>query len=196
MTHTSDLVCGHPSVDYSRVSYVWSDKFPTKDVVHGVQAAVVEGGHIRERASGVGPLDSEGLYRVEHSGHRVTWVPDGADVLKKRLLVFAHLERAGHREVGATMARSDRYSMRVHGNTLSHFTLGDYVLVARVSGQGRRHKLRCTWTGPWRVANDEKEHVYAVHRRRTVRGPRGEDEVLRRWSALDNRGAPRGFPTV
>ena len=33
----------------------------------------------------------------------------GADSLKKRLLVYAHLEGAGHREVEATMARLERH---------------------------------------------------------------------------------------
>ena len=42
------------------------------------------------------------------------------------------------------------------------FTVGDYVLVARVRTQGRQNKLVGTWTGPWRVVNDDKEHVYSV----------------------------------
>ena len=42
------------------------------------------------------------------------------------------------------------------------FTVGDYVLVARVSRQGKHRKLMSTWTGPWRVANGDKERVYAV----------------------------------
>ena len=46
---------------------------------------------------------------MEHHGHRVIWVPSGADSLKKRLLVCAHLEGAGHRGVDATMARLKRY---------------------------------------------------------------------------------------
>ena len=32
----------------------------------------------------------------------------------------------------------------------------------RVSTQGKHRKLMSTWTGPWRVANDDKEHVYAL----------------------------------
>ena len=54
-------------------------------------------------------LDSEGLYRVEHHGYRVIWVPAGADSLKKRLLVFAHLEGTGHRGVDATMSRLEQH---------------------------------------------------------------------------------------
>ena len=45
---------------------------------------------------------------------------------------------------------------------LPHFTVGDYVLVARVSRQGKHRKLKSTWTGPWRVANADKEQMYAV----------------------------------
>ena len=32
------------------------------------------------------------------------------------------------------------------GKTLPHFTVGDYVLVARVSRQGKHCKLMSTWT--------------------------------------------------
>ena len=45
---------------------------------------------------------------------------------------------------------------------LPHFTVGDYFLVARVSKQGKHRKLMSTWTWLWRVANDDKEHVYAA----------------------------------
>ena len=110
---------------------------------------------------GVASRDSEGLYRVEYQGHRMIWVPAGADSLKKRLLVSAHLEGTGHRGVDATMARLERHCVWDRGKTLPHFTVGDYVLVARVSRQDKHRKLMSTWTGPWRVANDDKEHVYA-----------------------------------
>ena len=139
--------------------FAGSDKFPT-EVVHGVQAAAAEGG--RDTAMGVASLDSEGLYRVEHHGHRVIWVPTGDDSLEKRLLVCAHLEGIEHRGVDATMARLERHLVWDRGKTLPHFTVGDYVLVARVSTQGKHRKLMSTWTGPWRVANDDKEHVYVV----------------------------------
>ena len=99
---------------------------------------------------------------MEHRGHRVIWVPGGAYSLKKRLLLCAHLEGAGHCGVDAAMARFERHRVWDRGKTLPHFTVGDYVLVARVSRQGKRRKLKSTLTGPWRVANDDKEHVYAV----------------------------------
>ena len=48
------------------------------------------------------------------------------------------------------------------GKTLPHFTVGDCVLVAPVSKQGKHRKLMSTWAGPWRVGIDDEEHVYAV----------------------------------
>ena len=92
-----------------RVSFRWERKFPTKEVVRDVQAAASRGGPNLDTASGVAPLGSEGLYCEEHDGDRVIWVQTGADSLKKRLLVYAHLEGAGHRRVEATMARLDRH---------------------------------------------------------------------------------------
>ena len=52
---------------------------------------------------------SEGLYRVEHEGHGVTWVTALADSLKKRLLVSAHLEGPGDVKVDVTIARLGRH---------------------------------------------------------------------------------------
>ena len=149
----------HASVKYTEMLFAGSDKFPTKEVVHGVQAAATEGGPTRDTAMGVASLDSEGLYRVEHHVHRVIWVPAGADSLKKPLLVCAHLEGTGHRGVDATMARRDQHCVYNRGKTLQHFTVGDYVLVARESRQGKHRKLMSTWTGPWRVANNNKARV-------------------------------------
>ena len=50
------------------------------------------------------------------------------DSLKKRLLVCAHLEGAGHRGIDATMARLERQCVWKRGKTLPRFTV--YVLVA------------------------------------------------------------------
>ena len=44
--------------------------------------------------------------------------------------------------------------------TLPHFTVDDYVLVAGLTRQSKHRKPMTT--GPWRVANDDKEHMYAV----------------------------------
>ena len=68
-------------------------------------------------------LDSERLYRVEHHGHRLIWVPVAADSLEKRRLVRACLEGGGHCGVDATMARRERYCVWDRGKTLPHFTV-------------------------------------------------------------------------
>ena len=119
----------HASVKYTEVLFAGSDRFPTKEVVRGVQAAAAEGGPTRDTAMGVASLDSEGLYRVEHHDHRVIWVPAVADSLKNRLLVCAHVEGTGHRGVGATMAWLERHCVWDRGKTLPQFTSGDYVRV-------------------------------------------------------------------
>ena len=75
-------------------------------------------------------------------------VPDGADSLKNRLLVYAHLEGGRHRGVNVTMARLKRHCVWDRGKTLAYFTVGDNVLVARASRQGKHRKLMRTWTGP------------------------------------------------
>ena len=89
-------VCVHASVKYTEVLFAGSDKFPTKDVMNGVQTAAAEGGPTLDTALGLASLDSEGLNRVEHYGHRLIWAPARAESLKKRLLVCAHLEGTGH----------------------------------------------------------------------------------------------------
>ena len=91
VTRSEGPVCGHASVKYTEKIFAGSGKFPTKEVVRGVQAAAAEGGPTRDTAMGVPSVDSEGLYRVGHHGHRMIWVPAGADSLEKRLLVCAHL---------------------------------------------------------------------------------------------------------
>ena len=146
---------GPASVKYTEVLFVGSEKFPTREIVCGVQGAAAEGGPTLDTALGVASLDSEGV-RLEHHGHRVIGVPAGADSLKKRQLVCAHLEGAGHRGVDATMARLERHCVWDRGKTLPHFTVGDYVVVSRVFRQGKRPRLKRTCTGPWRVANDGK----------------------------------------
>ena len=133
VTRSEGPVCAHASVKYTEVLFAGSDKFRTKEVVRGVQGPPAEGGPARYTAMGVASLDCEGLYRVEHHSHRVMWVSAGADFLKTRLLVCAHLEGTGHRGVDATMARLERHCVWDCGKTLLRFTTGDYVLVARVS---------------------------------------------------------------
>ena len=97
---------------------------------------------------------------------------------------------------------TDRRHHRAHGSrstTLPHFTVGDYVLVARVSKQDKHSKLMSTWTGPCRVTNDDEEHVYAVQHLVTVELRDvhvARIAVLRRCPARDRRRAPQGFPAI
>ena len=90
-------MCVHASVKYAEALFAGSDKFPTKVVVRGVQAAAAGDGPTLDTALGVASLDSERLCRVEYHGHRVIWAPAKAECLKKRRLVCAHLEGGGHR---------------------------------------------------------------------------------------------------
>ena len=73
VTRPAGPVCVHASVKYTEVLFAGGDKFPMKEVVHGVQAAAAEGGPTRDTAMGVASRDSEGLYRGEHHDHRVIW---------------------------------------------------------------------------------------------------------------------------
>ena len=66
---------------------------------------------------------------------------------------------------------------RASRGELPHFTVGDYVLVARVRTHGRHPNLMNTWTGPWRVENDDREHVYTVSN--IVTGEARETHVTR-----------------
>ena len=70
VTRPGGPVCVHASVNYTEVLFAGSDKFPTKEVVRGVQATAAEDGPTLDTALGVASLDSEGSYRVEHRGHR------------------------------------------------------------------------------------------------------------------------------
>ena len=135
VTRSEGLVCEHTSVKYKEVVFAGSDKFPTKEVVRGVQAAAAEGGPTRDTAMGAASWDSERLYRVEHHDRRVIRVLAGADSLRKRLLVCAHLEGTGHRGVDATMARLERHCVWDRGETLPHFTVGYSVLWLEYPGK-------------------------------------------------------------
>ena len=123
MTRSEGPVCAHASVKYTEVPFPGSDKFPTKEVVCGVQAAASEGGPTRDTAMGVASRDSEGMYRVEYYAHRVIWVPAGADSLKKRLSVCVHPEGNGHCGFDATIAWLERHCVWDRGKTLPHLAI-------------------------------------------------------------------------
>ena len=69
------------------------------------------------------------------------------------------LQREAVERRGAVRERER--NLRSRGE-LPHFTVGDFVLVARTRKAGRNAKLMSEWTGPWRVVSDDREHVYAV----------------------------------
>ena len=73
----------HASVKYTEVLFAGSDKFPTKEVVHGVQAAAAESGPTRGTAMRVASLNSEDLYLMEHHRHRGMWVPGGGRLFEE-----------------------------------------------------------------------------------------------------------------
>ena len=73
---------------------------------------------------------------MQYHGHRVISVPVEAESLKKRLLVYAHLEGAGHRAVDATMARLERLCVR-------ECMAGDVSNMTRLACTVRRLRRRC-----------------------------------------------------
>ena len=83
VTRSRGPVCAYASVNYTKVLFAGSDKFPPKEVVRDVQAAVAEGGPTGDTTLGVASMDCGGLYRVEHHGHHVICAPGGADTQKK-----------------------------------------------------------------------------------------------------------------
>ena len=108
-------------VKYAGVVFAGSDKVPTKEFVRGVNAATAEGRPTLDMALGVASLNYEGMYRVEHHGHRVIWALGGANSLKKQLPVCAHVkgpDTAGSMQrslgfIGTAGAR--QYSAAFHG---------------------------------------------------------------------------------
>ena len=83
VTWPGGTVCAYASVKYTYVLFAGSDKFPTKEVVHGVQAAAAESGPTRGTAMRVASLNSEDLYLMEHHRHRGMWVPGGGRLFEE-----------------------------------------------------------------------------------------------------------------
>lgn len=59
-------------------------------------------------------------------------------------------------------ARRVRSWARASRGKLTHFTVGDFVLVARVLKMWQQAKLVSRWTEPSRVVSDDRERVYKV----------------------------------
>ena len=68
-----------------------------------------------------------------------------------------------HKQVlDKVQASRERQRASASRGVLPNFSVGEYVLVARVRRSGTTPKLLMTWTGPWRVVSAEQQHVYGV----------------------------------
>ena len=100
---------------------------------------------------------------VEETETGVHLSPIDRHVLQENIQRVTQAQEELHARVLARVTQAREQSReRASRGELPQFTVGDYVLVARVRKQGRNQKLMNTWTGPWRVTNDDKEHVYTV----------------------------------
>ena len=83
--------------------------------------------------------------------------------LRKHVKRMVGAQEALRGDAGDVVAAARQKSRdRASRGVLPSFMVGDYVLVARVTRQGRNHKLVSSWTGPWRVVNDDRDHLYVV----------------------------------
>ena len=71
VTWPGGTVCAYASVKYTYVLFAGSDKFPTKEVMHGLQVAAAEGRTDPRYGVSGDFAGSEGLCREEHHDHRV-----------------------------------------------------------------------------------------------------------------------------
>ena len=98
-----------PSIRCMPVTASTATPMSDKGAVRAAQSAAA-GPHVKVQTGyGVATTDGEGLFRVTHRGRRVLWIPEHAEELKKRLLVSAHMQEAGHRGVAATLERLRAY---------------------------------------------------------------------------------------
>ena len=93
------------------------------------------------------------------------WNIDSLDVdqlqqqIQSIVLAQTDLHKQVLKKVESNRARQRSAASR---GVLPEFSVGDYVLVARVRRSGVTPKLSSTWTGPWRVVSAAKKHVYGV----------------------------------
>ena len=78
------------------ISVAPTDEMPDKGNGRDVQAAAAGNHATVPTRFGPATVDSEGLFRVDHRGRRVLWIPAKAEEPKKRLPVCAHMQDAGH----------------------------------------------------------------------------------------------------
>eukprot|EP00903_Cladosiphon_okamuranus_P017345 g15980.t1 len=117
-----------------------------------------------------GPLGGDGLdetrgFATLASSSEEEWKVDvlDAEALTQHVRHIVNAQTALHKEV-LDKVESNRAKQRKAASRgqLPNFTVGDYVLVARVRRSGLTPKLASTWTGPWRVVTAQQEHVYGV----------------------------------
>ena len=122
---------------------------------------------------------------VDEGDAGVQLSPLDGQVLRDHIQRVTEAQECMHARViqRLTHQRQQRRERASRGE-LPHFTVGDYVLVARVRKQGKHPKLMSTWTGPWRIENDDREHVYNVSN--IVTGETREAHVTRMRLYADN----------
>ena len=92
---------------------------PTGDYQMSLKSEIRQDTVARGQVEVVTPLETvtrgeDGVYRVSCQGRMVLWVPEEEHELQARLMVFAHMQNAGHRGVRATPIASGHI---VHGTT-------------------------------------------------------------------------------
>lgn len=77
--------------------------------------------------------------------------------------IVAAMQADLHKEVRLKVEgnRAHQHKAASRGQ-LPDFSVGDYVLVARVQRSRSTPKLVATWTGPWCVVTAAQQHIYGV----------------------------------
>ncbi|CAN0277268.1 unnamed protein product, partial [Scytosiphon promiscuus] len=91
----------------------------------------------------------------------VVQIPDAK--IKLMVTDLAKATDAMHkRAFGLTQQMREASRRRASKGALPNFSVGDFVLVAKVRQAGKASKLLSTWSGPWRITNASTPHVYHV----------------------------------
>ncbi|CAN0571508.1 unnamed protein product, partial [Laminaria digitata] len=91
----------------------------------------------------------------------VVQIPD--EEIKLMVTDMAAAIDAMHKNViSVTQQMREASRRRASKGALPNFAVGDFVLVAKVRQAGKASKLMSTWSGPWRITNASKQHVYQV----------------------------------
>ena len=65
-------------------------------------------------------------------------------------------------QAAVAVSRENKRKIAQGKAVLPKLAIGDFVLYARVRGQGVTPKLMSTWTGQWRVVGSDHSHVCSV----------------------------------